>query len=68
MSDSNARTVPTAKRQKMAAGAAAGKVIRKIISTARAPSAIGPYNQAVQVNETLYISGQIGLNPEVITQ
>merc|ERR1711936_1548316 len=36
---------------------------RVIIATKKAPDAIGPYNQAVQVNSTLYISGQIGFNP-----
>merc|ERR1711892_775022 len=39
---------------------------RVIISTKRAPDAIGPYNQAVQVNSTLYISGQIGFNPSTM--
>lgn len=37
--------------------------MKKIIQTAAAPAPIGPYNQAVQVDNTLYISGQIGLNP-----
>ena len=35
---------------------------RKIVNTGSAPSAIGPYNQAVQVDRTLYISGQLGMN------
>eukprot|EP00092_Neocalanus_flemingeri_P032013 GFUD01034794.1.p1 GENE.GFUD01034794.1~~GFUD01034794.1.p1 ORF type:complete len:150 (+),score=39.40 GFUD01034794.1:199-648(+) len=35
---------------------------RKIINTSGAPSAIGPYNQAVLVDRTLYISGQLGMN------
>ena len=35
---------------------------RKIVNTSSAPSAIGPYNQAVQVDRTLYISGQLGMN------
>merc|ERR1711970_655782 len=35
---------------------------RKIINTSSAPSAIGPYNQAVLVDRTLYISGQLGMN------
>merc|ERR1712106_179365 len=39
---------------------------RVIISTKKAPDAIGPYNQAVQVNSTLYISGQIGFNPSTM--
>ena len=36
---------------------------RKIISTAAAPAAIGTYSQAVQVGATVYMSGQIGLDP-----
>jgi len=36
---------------------------RKIISTAAAPAAIGTYSQAVQVANTVYMSGQIGLDP-----
>ena len=37
--------------------------MKKIITTLNAPAPIGPYNQAVFVNDTLYLSGQIGLNP-----
>lgn len=37
--------------------------MKKIISTLNAPAPIGPYNQAVLVGDTLYISGQIGLEP-----
>jgi reactive intermediate/imine deaminase len=36
---------------------------RKIISTAAAPAAIGPYTQALQVGATVYMAGQIGLDP-----
>jgi len=36
---------------------------RKIIATASAPAAIGPYSQAVQAGSTVYLSGQIGLDP-----
>lgn len=36
---------------------------RRIISTPDAPAAIGTYSQAVQAGNTLYISGQIGLDP-----
>ena len=36
---------------------------RQIISTQAAPAAIGPYSQAVQVGDTIYLSGQIGLDP-----
>lgn len=38
----------------------------KIISTPLAPEAIGPYSQAIEANGTLYISGQIPLNPETM--
>jgi 2-iminobutanoate/2-iminopropanoate deaminase len=37
--------------------------MKQIIQTKDAPSAIGPYSQAVKVNGTLYTSGQIALNP-----
>jgi len=36
---------------------------KKIITTENAPKAIGPYSQAVEANGTLYISGQVALNP-----
>lgn len=36
---------------------------RKIISTPAAPAAIGTYSQAVQAGNTVYLSGQIGLDP-----
>jgi reactive intermediate/imine deaminase len=36
---------------------------RKIVNTAAAPAAIGPYSQAVQVGATVYLSGQIPLDP-----
>jgi len=38
--------------------------MKRIISTRKAPAAIGPYSQAVEVNSTLYISGQVPINPE----
>lgn len=41
--------------------------MKRIIKTNHAPAAIGPYSQAVEVNGTLYISGQIPLNPETMT-
>lgn len=37
--------------------------MKKIIKTSKAPASIGPYSQAVEVNGTLYISGQIPLDP-----
>jgi len=36
----------------------------KIISTQKAPAAIGPYSQAVVVGNLLFTSGQIAINPE----
>ncbi|MBT8178265.1 MAG: RidA family protein [Eudoraea sp.] len=38
--------------------------MKQIINTSKAPAPIGPYNQAVMTGNTLYISGQIPLNPE----
>ena len=37
--------------------------MKKIIATTEAPAAIGPYSQAIEVNNTLYISGQLPINP-----
>ena len=34
-----------------------------LISTADAPAAIGPYSQAILAGDTLYVSGQLGLDP-----
>lgn len=39
--------------------------MKRIISTPNAPAAIGPYSQAVEANGTLYISGQLPINPAV---
>jgi len=36
----------------------------KIISTTAAPAAVGPYSQAIQVGDLLFLSGQIPLVPE----
>ena len=40
--------------------------MKKIIYTDKAPAPIGPYNQAVLVNDTLYTSGQIALDPSTM--
>ena len=37
--------------------------MKKVIATENAPKAVGPYSQAIEVNGTLYISGQIPVNP-----
>jgi len=39
---------------------------RTVISTAAAPAAIGPYSQAVRCGGTVYLSGQIGLDPQTM--
>ncbi len=39
---------------------------KTIISTENAPAAIGTYSQAVKVDDTVYISGQIPLNPKTM--
>ena len=36
-----------------------------VISTEKAPQAIGPYSQAVEINGMLFISGQLPLDPEI---
>uniref|UniRef100_A0A087Y3T2 2-iminobutanoate/2-iminopropanoate deaminase n=1 Tax=Poecilia formosa TaxID=48698 RepID=A0A087Y3T2_POEFO len=38
-------------------------LIRRIITTAKAPAAIGPYSQAVVVDRTMFVSGQLGMDP-----
>jgi len=38
--------------------------MKKIIQTDKAPAAVGPYSQAVEVNGMLYVSGQVPLDPE----
>ncbi|MDR5590316.1 RidA family protein [Christiangramia sp. SM2212] len=38
--------------------------MKKVVQTDKAPAPIGPYNQAIFAGNTLYISGQIALDPE----
>ena len=38
--------------------------MKKIISTDKAPAAIGPYSQAVQFGNLLFVSGQIAMDPK----
>ena len=40
---------------------------KHIINTLNAPQAIGCYSQAVKVDNTVYLSGQIGLDPQTMT-
>lgn len=37
---------------------------KEIIQTTKAPGAIGPYSQGIKVNNMVYTSGQLGINPE----
>ena len=41
--------------------------MKEIVSTEKAPKALGPYSQAIKVGNTLYISGQIPFVPETMT-
>ena len=38
--------------------------MKKIISTSGAPAALGPYSQAVEAGNTLYVSGQVPIDPK----
>lgn len=38
-------------------------IIRRTIQTENAPEAIGPYSQAIQVGKTVYLAGQVGMDP-----
>jgi 2-iminobutanoate/2-iminopropanoate deaminase len=38
--------------------------MKKIVKTLNAPAASGPYSQAVEIKGTLYVSGQVAINPE----
>ena len=40
--------------------------MKSAIHTPDAPAAIGPYSQAVRAGDTLYLSGQIGLDPQTL--
>jgi len=37
--------------------------VKRVIKTREAPEAIGTYSQAIRVGDTVYLSGQIGLDP-----
>jgi len=40
--------------------------MRRVIHTTHAPAAIGTYSQAIQTGNTVYLSGQIGLDPQTM--
>ncbi|XP_050605942.1 2-iminobutanoate/2-iminopropanoate deaminase-like [Macaca thibetana thibetana] len=56
---SGSRVIQGCKREDLATLS----LIKTVISTAKAPGAIGPYSQAVLVDKTLHISGQISMDP-----
>lgn len=37
---------------------------KKVIATPDAPPALGPYSQAIRVNDTIYVSGQLPMDPK----
>lgn len=37
--------------------------MKKVIASPKAPAAVGPYSQAIELNGTLFISGQLPVNP-----
>lgn len=39
--------------------------MKKVIHTDKAPKALGPYSQAIEANGTLYISGQVPIDPAI---
>jgi 2-iminobutanoate/2-iminopropanoate deaminase len=47
----------------LAAGLATGAAANEVISTPNAPAAIGPYSQAILAGDTLYLAGQIAIDP-----
>jgi 2-iminobutanoate/2-iminopropanoate deaminase len=45
-------------------GAEAQESGKKVISTPTAPNAIGPYSQAIRAGKTIYLAGQIAIDPK----
>lgn len=37
--------------------------MKKVIASANAPKAVGPYSQAIELNGTVFVSGQLPVNP-----
>jgi 2-iminobutanoate/2-iminopropanoate deaminase len=48
----------------MVCGANAQEIGKKVIATPTAPNAIGPYSQAIRAGKTLYLAGQIAIDPK----
>jgi 2-iminobutanoate/2-iminopropanoate deaminase len=47
----------------LAPAASAQTLTKEVISTPKAPAAIGPYSQAIRVGQTVYLAGQIAIDP-----
>lgn len=67
-SHSLARPCPAAAAARSGSGREAAVAVRamatkQVISTDKAPAALGPYSQAIRAGNTLYVSGQIGIVP-----
>ena len=54
---------PTAQKPQILIKIAQSKQMRKALSIQGAPAPIGPYSQAIVVNDTCYVSGQIPVDP-----
>jgi enamine deaminase RidA (YjgF/YER057c/UK114 family) len=39
--------------------------VKEAVQTEKAPAALGPYSQAIKSNNLVFVSGVLGLNPEV---
>jgi enamine deaminase RidA (YjgF/YER057c/UK114 family) len=39
--------------------------LKEAVQTEKAPAALGPYSQAIKANNLVFVSGVLGLNPEV---
>lgn len=48
----------------VAAHAASAQEAKKVIATPNAPEAIGPYSQAIKAGKTVYLAGQIAIDPK----
>jgi 2-iminobutanoate/2-iminopropanoate deaminase len=55
--------VSTAALLGLSAGISAQQLTKEVINTNKAPAAIGPYSQAIRVGNTVYLAGQIPIDP-----
>jgi 2-iminobutanoate/2-iminopropanoate deaminase len=59
----NSQSTPSETPEAEAAPAGVGQEARSAIRTAEAPEPVGPYSQAVMAGNTLYLAGQIAIDP-----